>query len=254
MRKIVWFSCGAASAVAAKIATQKYKNVIVAYCDTSANEHPDNMRFFADIEKWIGQPITKLNNPKYTDTWDVWNKTGYLVGVAGARCTSELKRAVRVAFEQDGDTQMFGYTIEETKRAKLFEKNNPEIKTEWPLIAEGLSKSDCLGMLWRAGIKIPAMYELGYANNNCIGCVKGQAGYWNKIKIDFPAIFARMAKQERQMDVAINKKYINGERVRVFLDELPPNMGNYKTEPDISCGIVCSSAYDGLEIEPCEIP
>lgn len=30
------------------------------------------------------------------------------------------------------------------------------------------------------------MYDLGYANNNCIGCVKGGIGYWNKIRIDFP--------------------------------------------------------------------
>ena len=35
----------------------------------------------------------------------------------------------------------------------------------------------------------------------------------------------------------------NGKRwrKRVFLDELPPNAGRYKSEPDIECGVLCSS-------------
>ena len=42
-------------------------------------------------------------------------------------------------------------------------------------------------MLQNAGIELPEMYKLGYQHNNCIGCVKSSgAGYWNKIKIDFP--------------------------------------------------------------------
>lgn len=55
MRKLVWFSCGAASANAAKIAVQKYPDCEVLYCDTFKYEHPDNRRFFVDIEKWIGK-------------------------------------------------------------------------------------------------------------------------------------------------------------------------------------------------------
>ena len=35
----------------------------------------------------------------------------------------------------------------------------------------------------------PLMYDLGYPNNNCIGCVKGGMGYWNHIRKDFPEVF-----------------------------------------------------------------
>lgn len=56
-----------------------------------------------------------------------------------------------------------------------------------------------MGMLWKAGIEIPAMYKMGYNNNNCIGCVKGGMGYWNKIRKDFPKVFDRMAKIEREV-------------------------------------------------------
>tara|TARA_R100001530_G_scaffold88084_2_gene61317 strand:+ start:376 stop:1152 length:777 start_codon:yes stop_codon:yes gene_type:complete len=254
LRKIVWFSCGAASAVAAKIATQQYDDCLVAYCDTSSTEHPDNLRFLRDVEKWIGQPILMLKSDKYKDTWDVWNKTRYLVGVAGARCTSELKRAVREKFQREDDIHVFGYTLEERHRAERFEKSYPELDAQWILIENELSKDDCLGFLWKAGIEIPAMYKLGFRNNNCIGCVKGSSGYWVKTRKIFPEVFKRMALLERELNVAINKKYVKGERVRVFLDELPENAGRYEDEPDISCGIMCQSAYDGLEIEPIELP
>lgn len=39
MRRVVWFSCGAASAVAAKLAVEKYGDgCTVVYCDTSGDE------------------------------------------------------------------------------------------------------------------------------------------------------------------------------------------------------------------------
>ena len=58
------------------------------------------------------------------------------------------------------------------------------------------------------------MYKLGYNNNNCIGCVKGGIGYWNKIRVDFPAEFDRMAELERKIGHAVLKetKVVDGEK------------------------------------------
>ena len=55
-RRLVWFSCGAASAVAAKLTTDSNpkESVEYLYCDTLAFEHPDNLRFIKDVEQWIG--------------------------------------------------------------------------------------------------------------------------------------------------------------------------------------------------------
>ena len=124
-------------------------------------------------------------------------------------------------------------------RVERFIKQNSERKIKPILIEKGFSKADCLGYLAKSGIELPAMYKLGYQNNNCIGCVKGQAGYWNKIRKDFPEVFDRMAKVERELNAAINKKYVKGERIRVFLDEMPEDMGRNVKEPEISCGIIC---------------
>ena len=89
-RVLVWFSCGAASACAAKLAVEKHKDkaLEIIYCDTLKYEHPDNVRFLKDVEKWIGQPIKILKSEKYDDIYDVFHKTGWLVGPKGARCTS----------------------------------------------------------------------------------------------------------------------------------------------------------------------
>lgn len=240
MRHLVWFSCGAASAVAAKLAVEKYPDCEVLYCDTLAYEHPDNIRFLHDVEKWLGKEIKLIKSDKYYDIYDVFDKTGWLIGVGGARCTTELKKNVRKAYQREGDLHIFGLTADEEKRIDRFEDQNPALDVEWLLQQEGVTKNDCYRILQQAGIELPMMYKLGYNNNNCIGCVKGQAGYWNKIRRDFPEAFDRMAKQERKMGVAINKTYAgDGKRKLIFLDELDPNAGHDVPMPDIECGVLC---------------
>lgn len=249
-RLVCWWSAGVASSVASAVALKtigpRCAESIVAYCDTSASEHPDNARFLADCERWYGTAITKLRSPNYTDTWEVYEKTRWLVGINGARCTTELKKLVRRAFEREGDIQVFGFTTDEPHRAERFKANNPEIDARFPLIESRMSHADCHALLRESGIEIPAMYRMGYRNNNCIGCVKGGAGYWNKIRRDFPATFDRMARLERDLDVAILKRTVGGKRLRLFLDELPPGMGRYEAEPEVECGLACGTTLDAL--------
>jgi 3'-phosphoadenosine 5'-phosphosulfate sulfotransferase (PAPS reductase)/FAD synthetase len=242
-RTVVWFSCGVTSAVAAKIACTDRQNTVVAYCDTGS-EHPDNARFLSDVSAWIGRPIDILRSTKYTDIWDVFLRTRYLSGVRGARCTTELKKMVRRDFQRLDDEQVFGFDAAEGRRVERFREHNPEVNLWAPLFDRGISKSDCLAIIDSAGIAIPEMYRLGYRNNNCIGCPKGQAGYWNKVRVDFPDVFARMAKVERQLDVAICKTEAGGVRRRIFLDELEPWRGRYKSEPPVGCGLTCGEFMD----------
>ena len=238
-RILCWFSCGAASAVAAKLTTEKYPDCEVLYCDTLKYEHEDNLRFLRDVESWIGKKIKLLKSTKYEDIFDVFDKTGWLVGPGGARCTTELKKNVRKAYQRADDIHVFGLTFDEQKRIERFEQENPELSLDWILKTHEVTKRDCYRRIKEAGIELPAMYRLGYQNNNCIGCVKGGAGYWNKIRRDFPEFFSRMAVQERKMNVAINHKKEGKTRIRIFLDELPLDMGRYKEEPDIECGPQC---------------
>ena len=229
------------------MAIKKYgpDRCVVAYCDTGS-EHEDNARFLKDVERWLGLEITILKNPKFKDIWDVFEKRRYIAGVAGAPCTSELKKRMRSEFERYDDIQVFGFDLAEEGRVEKFRKNNPEVNLDPILFEHQLSKADCLALLRKAGIEPPITYSY-MRNANCLGCPKGQMGYWNVIRKHHPDVFERMAKLERELNAAINKKYVNGKRTRVFLDELDPEAGNYKTEPEISCGMFCSAELSSLE-------
>jgi len=239
-RIVCWFSCGAASAVATKLAIAENAGklpLIIAYTEV-IEEHPDNKRFLADCEKWFGQEILILGNDKYDRSiYKVFEKN-YIKTSKGAPCTRTLKKSVRQKFAQVGDRQVFGYTAEEQARLDRFIDANNDVDIWTPLIDKSLGKEDCLAMLKNAGIELPMMYKLGYNNNNCIGCVKGGMGYWNKIKIDFPEHFDRMAKLERFKQQKIFKDR--------YLDELKPTDGNYPKEPNIECSIFCQMAEDEL--------
>lgn len=248
MRYLVSFSCGVPSAIAAKMAVEKYGNkALIYYCNTFKFEHPDNVRFFKDVEKWLGVQIKVLSSEEYTDIKDVWNKTGWLIGPGGARCTTELKKIPRMKFQEVDDVHILGFTFEEKKRIIKFGERNPELIVENILFDNKITRTQCFRLIKSAGIEEPFMYKLGYKNNNCIGCVKGGMGYWNKIREDFPEVFKEMAERERQMDVAIcstRKKESGKIRIRVFLDQLQVGRGNYNLEPNIECGIYC----DGIKV------
>lgn len=85
------------------------------------------------------------------------------------------------------------------------------------------------------------MYELGYPNNNCIGCVKGGAGYWNKIRVDFPDVFKQRSVDERMVGASCIKG--------TFLDQLDPNSGHRQKIIIDDCGILCeiNSDKDGMK-------
>jgi hypothetical protein len=216
MRKLSWFSCGAASAVATKLTLGP---VLAIYCDTGA-EHPDNFRFRTDCEKWFGYPVTILKSNEYQNTWHVWEKTKWLAGIDGARCTVELKVKPRLLFQRPNDIHVFGYTSDalDIARAKRLRATYSELIIETPLIERGLTKAACLAILGDAGIDPPILYSLGFTNNNCIPCVKATSpNYWALVRKHFPEQFQRMAKLSRQLNVRLCR--INDERR--FIDEIP---------------------------------
>lgn len=240
-RRVVWFSCGAASAVAAWLTLRETPDAVLVYADPGA-EHPDNVRFLADVERWLGVTVTVIRSEKYRDTWQVFKERRYLVGPKGALCTAELKKIPRFGFQRPDDVQVFGYTADEQSRANRFREQNFDVDLRTPLIEKGLTKSDCLDIVLRQRIELPAMYRLGYRNNNCIGCVKGGAGYWNKIRVDFPEVFERMAQQEEELGATVLRRDGKPLPLRV----LEPGTGRYEAE-EIGCSLLCA---DVLSEEP----
>jgi hypothetical protein len=234
-RRVVWFSCGAASAVAAKVTLERHPEAVVVYCDTSRSEHPDNARFMRDVEDWIGQPVQRIKSERYGTVEEVFEDTRYMSGPKGARCTTEMKKIPRFQFQRADDIHIFGFTADEGKRIASFKQRNPDMYLEWPLADDGTTKEDCFNVLRHAKIVLPAMYGLGYKNNNCLGCVKATSPkYWNKVRVDFPAKFEERCVQSRRLGVRLVR--LHGERI--FLDELPADKVEGEEE-SISCGPEC---------------
>lgn len=242
-KTIGWWSAGITSAAACKMALEMYDNVELYYLhiDTA---HPDNVRFKKECEDWYGVEIKELKSSKYADQFDVIEGTGYVNGAGGARCTLELKKEVRFKFEREHPEiahQVWGYEFDrkQINRAIRFGQQYPYTNPLFPLIEKGLDKDMCAGLIMNQGIELPEMYKLGYPNNNCIGCVKGGKGYWNKIRVDFPETFERMSKAER----VAGHSCIKG----TFLDELELNAGRNNKIVMPNCGLLC-------EVEFADIP
>lgn len=214
-----------------------------------ADQHPDSLRFISDCERVIGKKVTIIKSPDFEKVEDVVRKTKFINSPHGATCTTYLKKIVRKKWEQSfwqthPDTDLiyvWGMDMSEKNRAERLVENFPEFSHEFPLIDKNISKEDAHGLLEKLGIKRPLMYDLGYNNNNCVGCVKGGMGYWNKIRRDFPEVFETRARLERE----VGHSCIKG----VYLDELPEDAGRMSKEVMQDCGIMCLLAYEDLPEE-----
>ena len=204
----VWFSCGAASATAAKLTVEAYgkTNTVRVLNSPILEEGEDNRRFLRDVEKWIGQEIELVINPKWPNcsTREVWEKRKAMSFPHGAPCTLARDNVLPI------------------------------------LITAGMSKQDCLNFVAAAGIELPDSYRDGFPNANCrkCGCVKATSPtYWNHLRKTEPEGFAATAEQSRRLGA----KLVRYKGERIFLDELPPDaMGRPMKEfsmPD--CGVFC---------------
>lgn len=243
-RVLCWFSCGAPSAVAAKLTLAEYPDAQICriVIDT---EHDDSNRFAREVSAWLNRPITELQHGRYANQFDAILASRFIKSAYGASCSRELKRRVRADYQRTGDLHIFGFDADELDRVEDFRENNPDLMFRAPCTEAGLTKSDCKLIVQRAGIELPIMYRLGYANNNCIGCVKGGMGYWNRIRVDFPHVFDRMAKTERIIGATVLRHKsgpLKGERL--YLDELDPKAGKFETDQPGECGSLCQLALE----------
>lgn len=200
------------------------------------DQHPDSMRFIRDCENVIGKRITVLKSD-YGCVENAIRAAGVIKMPSGfAPCTNWLKKRVRKEWEIENlksgpITYVWGLDCNEGARAERLAEGMPRFGHEFPLIEKQISKEDAHFILESLGIRRPKMYDLGYRNNNCVGCVKGGMGYWNKIRKDFPEVFRARARMERDIGHSILKE--------CYLDELEEgrgiNDGGIVPECDLFC-------------------
>jgi hypothetical protein len=238
-KKICWVSAGVSSFIAGYLAKDVDEYI---YIDIE-DQHEDSLRFIKDCEKVLGKQIKILKSDKYKNVSDVIRKNRFINSPFGAPCTRELKKRVRLKWENENKqfdlTYVWGMDCNEKHRAERIKKTYMEYEHEFPLIDKQLTKEDAHGLLKELEIRRPAMYDLGYQNNNCIGCVKGGMWYWNKIRRDFPGVFKERAELEREIGHRILKAK--------YLDELKETDGRKSDEIMQECSILCILAKEEKE-------
>ena len=245
---VVWFSCGAASAVAWKETARLYGQIceVVAVNHPVAEEDPDNRRFAKDVEEWVGRPLIEWASPAFPSgsAEEVWTSAKAMSFPHGAPCTVQLKKRARQDYEKHHrvDWNVLGFTVEEKARHDRFVMGERE--NVLPILIDaGISKPECMSRLAEAGISLPAIYRRGYPNANCIGCVKATSPtYWNHVRQADPDVFRRRAEQSRELGVRLVR--VNNERI--FLDELDPAAQGAPIASALSdCGIFCEEPANG---------
>ena len=229
---VLWFSAGVSSAMCAYFCKNELDEIIYQHID---DQHPDTLRFLHDVEKLIGRKILIQQSPYYTNVESVCLAYNVIrIPGAPAQCTKILKQAERKRWEYEhpGDhTYFWGMDYTERDRMEGIIAAMPNANHRFPLIERELTKEDAHAIAERLGLDRPEMYKKGYHNNNCIACVRGGKGYYNKIRIDFPEAFAARSRLERKIGHTI----IDG----VWLDELDPEAGRHDPPISIECGVYC---------------
>ncbi len=243
----VWFSCGAASAVAAKKTIGIYgrEHEIRVVNNPVIEEDADNLRFLKDVEQWLGVKIEFATNKKWptNSARDVW-ALGFMSNRFGAECTRSLKKGARQEWEKtnNADFHVLGFTADEKHRHERFVLSERENVLP-VLIDANITKSDCFKIIQDAGIELPRAYRMGCPNANCIGCVKATSPtYWNHVRKMHPDIFADRAAQSRELGARL----VRVKNERIFLDELSPDAkGRSMKGMDVECGIFCEEPNVG---------
>lgn len=267
-RLVLWYSHGAASLMAAKIAADTYKgDREVLFVNIYIEDELHEPELEAWAEAYVGIPMTTIRDSKYGASVDkVIEKRRYMSGTRGAPCTTELKKQVRRDWQRPDDLHVFGMDVKEEYRIDQILDGEPTLDIWAPLIDNKLTKADCFTELSKQpGYTLPKMYQLGFHNNNCKGCVKAVgAGYWNNTRKHLPDVFHKRARQEELLGVALcrlSKKDTNkyGEqviaqmradgvkpknitadgRLRVPLRYLPKDAGTLKDLDIGDCGFFC---------------
>jgi hypothetical protein len=244
-RVVAHFSCGAASAVATKMAIAKYgKDRVVIFNAFIVEEDADNRRFLGDCETWFDHPVTVLRDTKYgASAREVWRRERYMNGPFGASCSTRLKREVIEAACMSDDLHVMGFTIDEKNPERV--KRFLGVGGICPLVEANLRHADCRAMIERAGLILPRRYAQGYGNANCVGCCKGGEKYWRKTRIDSPNDFAEVVQIQKEIGPGAYffRNRQTGERWP--LDQLPIDGPIDNLEPP-ECSLFCAMAEDEL--------
>ena len=229
MKHIISYSGGLASFFEAKLSIEKHgkDNVELVFCDTKS-EDKDLYRFLEDTEKYLDIPIKKLVDGR--DIWECAFEDNFLYNSRVANCTVKLKMRMFREYIKKYDPKdivvHIGFDYTEQHRFEKAKKHY-KCKIESLIMTTWLDRYSMQNKLKEIGIKIPKLYRLGFAHNNCGGfCFKAGIGHFKQLYDMLPEVYEYHMKKEQDLikqigkDVSILKRVRNGNKINITLKDL----------------------------------
>lgn len=210
---VVSFSGGLGSWATAKRVAAKHgtKNLILLFADTRM-EDKDLYRFLDEAAANVGGKLVKIAEGR--NPWHVFFDERMLGNSRIDPCSKILKRDIIDKWLMDNcdpaNTVVYcGIDWSESHRyTRLRDRRAADgWRYEAPMCdAPYLSKSDVQAMLKQEGIKLPRLYELGFAHNNCGGfCIKAGQGHFANLLTKLPERYAKHEAMEQSIRTYLDK-------------------------------------------------
>jgi hypothetical protein len=233
IKRIVCFSGGHASAIAAEETVRKHgkEGVILLNHDISSEvEHEDIKRFKKQYAEYRGLPITYANMDGYQDLTPlrVCRKVGAFQPAAGqALCTYNLKTKpfyewleknypVSPGQIRDDVRIIYGFDGSELHRVqrRIGIMATKGYQCEFPLLEKRTIEN-----IEEVGIERPRTYKI-FKHANCIGCLKAGKQHWYVVYCLRPDIFEEAVAAEKELGHSIIKD--------AFLEDMIPKFEEMK--------------------------
>ena len=244
---VVLYSGGIGSYSAAKRLVSHGAEVTLLFTDTLI-EDEELYEFLDASRKVLGVPLVRIADGR--TPWEVFKDVRMIGNTRIDPCSRILKRDLARKWMDshfpDGGTLALGIDWSEQHRFV-------SARTRWlphtavaPMCDEPLmEKRDMLAEAERDGLKIPRLYRMGFAHNNCGGfCVKAGQGHFAKLLQEMPERYAEHEAKEEEM-----RKFLDAD-VSILRDRRGGQTKPYtlrKLREDIEAG--CQ--YDMFDIGGC---
>ncbi|WP_059170470.1 phosphoadenosine phosphosulfate reductase family protein [Bacillus sp. FJAT-27445] len=232
MKHVIMYSGGVGSFMAAKLVAKEVpvENIILLFTDTRT-EDEDLYRFVEETSIALGVQLVKLCDGR--NVWEVFKDVRYLGNSRVAPCTRILKQKpardwVINNFKPDEVILYVGIDWTEIHRLEKIETNWKPYTIKAPLCEEPyITKEEIYHEILKYGIKIPRLYNMGFAHNNCGGfCVKAGQAHFKNLLLSLPERYSYHENKEEELinflqkDVSILKRQRNNEIEKITLKKL----------------------------------
>lgn len=212
MKHVVMFSGGVGSWAAAKRVAERFRttDLILLFTDVLM-EDEDLYRFWREAILNVGGVPVSIAEGR--TPWQVFFDERFLGNSRIDPCSKILKRQMadrwlRANCDPNDTVVYIGVDWSEVHRfERLRDRRALEgWRYEAPLCEpEYLLKRDVFAWLRREGIRVPRLYELGFAHNNCGGfCVKAGHGHFARLLRVMPERYAYHEQMEERFRAEIN--------------------------------------------------